>query len=292
MYIWYWIKWFTIIILEGLLVLFTFLIGPVMTVAVLLGYYPMMNDIGVFVVAEGFLIISFVVFGYHWLGYLGVPWFNMLGSDSWKEYVRVKASEKLYGKRLRDDKEEEEILLDYVCGINKIKKALRIKFTSLSKDSKVTAIEESLDGDLVYTIETLIIKGSRSRFRHIQRLEEKCPGLIVRPITISEYADWLIEYEKKRGKITHEYDYPMTEVASSWFVAEDDFSLTQSHRPRSLNIIVPIGIRYLGRTEDLGNVALYFEDNYTILGKSSVIPSYSDVDDLMNNVRIKRQDVR
>lgn len=151
-------------------------------------------------------------------------------------------------------------------------------------DMAVVEIIESPDNEINYTliVNVCAAKASKSRFENVRRFEKLIPGITARPATINEYVDWLIGYLKKGGEITLRYNYPMTTVLEKWFVVEKDFAMRPLHGARSVNLIVPQGVKFLGNKEDLGHSNLYFEDDFSTLNDTfDHIPSYRDILDLI-----------
>lgn len=99
MYYWYWIKWIIAVLFLGALSLFLFLTGPVLGTAYLLGFELIGTLDSRHGVAIAFLVLFFIVNMRQFLITIQVPWVDMMGSDSWKSYKRIKANEKKYGKR-------------------------------------------------------------------------------------------------------------------------------------------------------------------------------------------------
>jgi hypothetical protein len=64
-----------------------------------------------------------------------------------------------------------------------------------------------------------------------------------RPMRLWEYAAWLTGFMQSGGKPTHFYDY---NTPSNWFTANEDFTVAPLYGSRAINIIVPVGVRFLG----------------------------------------------
>ena len=151
-------------------------------------------------------------------------------------------------------------------------------------DMTIVEIIESPDGKINYTliVDVCAAKADKSRFENVRKFEKLIPGIKLRPATINEYIDWLIGYLKKGGEITHSYDYPMTRVLEEWFVVEKDFTIRPLYGARSVNLIVPHGVKFLGKKKDLGHSNLYFEDEFKTLNDTfDEIPVYCDILDLI-----------
>lgn len=95
----------------------------------------------------------------------------------------------------------------------------------------------------------------------------------IHPATTEDYKRWLRGFLAKGGKISHVYDYPMSQTISEWFVAFKDFEISPLYGASSVYIIVQSGVRFLGG--NLGHSGLYFMDEYTQNG--GFVPIYSDL---------------
>ena|SRR3989344_345505 len=109
----------------------------------------------------------------------------------------------------------------------------------------------------------------------VLRTQEALEGR-VRQATREDYQEWLRGFLQKGGEITHVYEYPMSEVLNSWLVAVQDFTLFPLHGARSLQIIVPEGIKFLGDESELGHSAIYFMEGFR-KSQGAIVPIYNDI---------------
>ncbi|MDO8537243.1 MAG: hypothetical protein Q7R94_03275 [bacterium] len=92
------------------------------------------------------------------------------------------------------------------------------------------------------------------------------------PASVEDYKRWLRGYLEGGGKVTHVYDYPMSQ--QDFYVAHKDFKFEKPlYGAQSIKIIVPRGVRFLGG--DLGHANLYFEDDYR--ASSGFVPIFEDI---------------
>ena len=96
-------------------------------------------------------------------------------------------------------------------------------------------------------------------------------GHRLRPASPEEYICWLHKYVNSGGKITHYYDYKMTDT---FFVAVTAFNTPAFYGSESINIIVPDSILvYFG---DYGHNNIYQMEPVKAFG--GIVPCYQDTE--------------
>lgn len=89
---------------------------------------------------------------------------------------------------------------------------------------------------------------------------------------VSDYATWLRGYAEHGGRITHVYDYPMSNW--SFLVALRDFRTGGECGAASVSIIVPEGINHI--CGGLGHNDLFFMDGFRT--PSHIVPAFNDTE--------------
>lgn len=80
----------------------------------------------------------------------------------------------------------------------------------------------------------------------------------LRPALAADYAAWISAYLACGRSVTIEDDGDFADISASFFVATADFRLEPRYGSDAVNVIVPLGIRFLGG--QLGHSALFFHD--------------------------------
>ncbi len=97
---------------------------------------------------------------------------------------------------------------------------------------------------------------------------------LARQATVKEYADWLREYLKRGGRITHPYDYAMPQ--EEFLVAQGSFTILEGTcGSRAFNVIVPPGLEVKRQGHDHCKI---MDADYSAL---RIVPSYPDVETLL-----------
>lgn len=93
---------------------------------------------------------------------------------------------------------------------------------------------------------------------------------IARWATVEEYAEWLREYLKRGGKVTHTHDYRMPR--DFFLVAQKSFTILDGTcGSRAFNVIVPAGLEVKRAGHDHCHI---MDADYNAPG---IVPSYPDV---------------
>jgi len=80
----------------------------------------------------------------------------------------------------------------------------------------------------------------------------------LRPALVSDYAAWLSAYRACGHRVAIEDDADFADIVASFVVATADFRLEPRYGREALNVIVPLGVRFLGG--ELGHSTLFFHD--------------------------------
>lgn len=127
------------------------------------------------------------------------------------------------------------------------------------------------------------------RYERYYRAVEIVKGDILKNMktaSVEDYTDWLRGY-LANGETPSDYcDYPMP-TTFGWFVATRDFDLIHLCGSFTMNIIVPVGVNFLGDVNNIGHSALYFMKDYSHAGDASYIPVFSDVRFKKRTVKIE-----
>ena len=94
----------------------------------------------------------------------------------------------------------------------------------------------------------------------------------VREAAPADYLFWLAGYLATGGQPTHYYDYSIIDVMYKYYVATRDFHIAPLYGGMSINLIVPVGVTFLGG--EPGHTNLFFEDGFTTSG--GWVPVYQD----------------
>lgn len=92
----------------------------------------------------------------------------------------------------------------------------------------------------------------------------------LRNATTVEYREWLEGYINRGGSVTQHYNGRMND--DRYYVAIEDFELHDNCGAFAYDIIVPIGVSFLGG--ELGHCNLYFMDGFATLGWH--VPMWND----------------
>lgn len=121
--------------------------------------------------------------------------------------------------------------------------------------------------------------GYKAQMKHIimetQKLEKEAIAMLkgkIVPATKEDYEIWLSGYIGNGKEPTHYYDYPMTRVLDSFFLAIDHFEIGPLYGSSSINILVPESVEFLGGK--LGHTNLYMFKDYK--NKGIWVPVYED----------------
>ena len=95
---------------------------------------------------------------------------------------------------------------------------------------------------------------------------------VFRSAAKAEYRLWLAKWINAGRQPTHFYDRPWN--SNGWWVANRDFRLGGECGAEAVEIIVPVGVRWLSGA--LGHNNLYFMDGPSC--KGSVVPVFCDDD--------------
>ncbi len=105
--------------------------------------------------------------------------------------------------------------------------------------------------------------------RQTQAKQELFPCL--RKATKHDYEKWLEGFIKSGKMPSHYYDYPFDRW-DNFYVATKDFKTIALCGASSINIIIPIGIKYLGG--GIGHINLFFMEEFCANG---TVPVFNDV---------------
>jgi len=90
---------------------------------------------------------------------------------------------------------------------------------------------------------------------------------------VENYVTWLKGYLGNGNLPTHSYDYPMSRVIDEFFFATNDFEISPLFGAKSISIIVPEKVKFLGG--ELGHNQIYLMDEYKNIG--GFVPVYLDI---------------
>jgi len=204
----------------------------------------------------------------------------MPGSDAWKNYFCQRVRKIFSVKKSKYSEKQKKIFFDFAYGLIRPHK-LGVDFDEFCDDIKLVDIREFANEDENPTAVLQVKKARTDRLKNVEKLQNLISGLIVRPAKISDYVNWLIGYQKNGGKITQKYDSPTTIFFDNWFVVEKDFTVIPLFGSSSVNIIVPEGVDFLGKKEDLGHSNLYFVDGFKTMNNTfDQVFEFSDIKDL------------
>lgn len=108
--------------------------------------------------------------------------------------------------------------------------------------------------------------------RNSKRFDKYSSGYL-ESASVEHYNDWLEGYLRIGGNITHYYDYDMPE--DRLYVASKDFSVIPLCGSRSVEIIVPAGIKFDLDEKAKSHNEIYLMDGFEYLGNG--VSAYKNI---------------